>query len=568
MSVIDQIKIPCELFQIIEELRCRKAKDKETESNMKLLVKEKIELEKSMDTLTMKLKHLEAEHLLKIDEIKVSNINQSVAMDEKLKKQKLIIETSDKAIEILRNENSKLQLANFTLERKINEQNEKILHNNSLLQSFTKQKLDTEILLKSFKEITTKVNSDLSKLALEVKESIKVNSLYSEVINNLKDELKQTNYSLELMEQKIINSSANDVRMKVVSNTLETSIDDFKIELSALQNCNKSLTSRLEDKELKYNDLLKTVSNFQSLLSSYSESNAEKSLKIKQLENALEKATEEIFQCKKELEEIISSNVIEKNIITKELDELKLKYKETLLLNENFKMLNSELQDVNSNLKCEMKILKETVEQIKASDHSKHSNCQNLIDQTMYDNLKNDDIYPEYDHKIGGIIAENICRDSGLIFKNRLLDKGDDSNACNNLITSTNLSGAGELGLVNDTSFVTDATTDATKTMVDSVTANAESILNVNGIYVYDNFVDNNVEDDISNEKLKEVCNVSNDNSVYDMPNSNFNQDINNEEIITKGPVETIAEDSSKHLVDSKIVCMYRKMINSYKKSK
>ena len=284
----DQLSLPHEIFDILSELKSKKEKEKEYEIKFRSLIEEKIVLEKQFDDLKMKIKILENDNTLKLEELTAKNLASNVSKDEKLKRQKIMLETNEHEINHLRNEICRLQLANFSTERKKNDQEKELQQMSSQLQTFAREKKEFENKFNNINEKFKKVLGEFSQLELEVKEAIQINLLYNEENKKLQSEMNKVKNSYHCTQSQLYHSNAKLKKLSFMKNVNnEDNISSHQKELKALKENNTALKDMVANKENIINEFSNQFKISQINVEKLNKIVGENSLEVKEFKEKL-----------------------------------------------------------------------------------------------------------------------------------------------------------------------------------------------------------------------------------------------------------------------------------------
>ena len=355
--VKEDIKIPHQVFEVIEELRSRRIKDIENDARLNILVREKVELTNKVEELNMKIKLVESESLLKVEELQASNVSQSSSKEEIIRRQKLIIETNEKEIKLIRDEVCKLQLNAFALERKASDQEKKLTQQSSLLENFMKQKSKFESCLKACKEESVNIETAIDKLKSEVDDCKKINKNYSELNKQLTKELEGLKSELKSYECQLTYANAKNARFNLIEEISENTSSNKALqdEINFLKETNKALNEKTENFLKELNSMQDLLSKSQCLVETQASSNKKCQSRIEQLENKLSSSEKhcrlcisDLERCKSEMESAEKRHNKEKEDLIKERNDLQERLVQLTEELDDLKRAKIDLEELNS----------------------------------------------------------------------------------------------------------------------------------------------------------------------------------------------------------------------------
>lgn len=355
--VKEDVKLPHQVFEVIEELRSRRIKDTENDARLNILVREKVELANKVEELNMKIKLVESESQLKVEELQASNVSQSTSKEEIIRRQKLIIENNEKEIKLLRDEVCKLQLNAFTLERKASDQEKKLAQQSSFLESFMKQKSKFESCLKGCKEESRDIEIAVDKLKSEVDDCKKINKNYSELNKQLTIELQGLKTELKSYECQLTYANAKNARFNLIEEISENTSSNkvLQDEINFLKEANKALNEKTENFVKELNSMQDLLSKSQCLVETQASSNEKCQSTIEQLEKTLSSSEKQcklyivdLERCKSEMESVEKRHIKETEDLVKERNDLQDKFLQLKGELDDLKRAKTDLEELNS----------------------------------------------------------------------------------------------------------------------------------------------------------------------------------------------------------------------------
>uniref|UniRef100_A0A4W3KD16 Coiled-coil domain-containing protein 73 n=1 Tax=Callorhinchus milii TaxID=7868 RepID=A0A4W3KD16_CALMI len=270
LTTVQQLEFKTCLFEVVEELRIRRATESRYEEQIKNFVVEKQELEWQKESLQRHCSVLSSQHEEALAALKKQFQTQIAAVEEEKRKFHLSTETKEREINGLKEELKVLQISKYNLEKKLSELEQKVQLQTVAKGNHLSQLSEVEKRFATISRQYTSVKQAHEKLEQNVEEAMRlnkklmgVNKNQESVIHDLKQELEKV--TTDLIRSKVT-SHCKLGEENLHLTTLRQQLQELNHKLQMEVGLNKRLSHDVSAAQEEKQQILKSLQHTQQLL--------------------------------------------------------------------------------------------------------------------------------------------------------------------------------------------------------------------------------------------------------------------------------------------------------------
>ncbi|XP_078538591.1 coiled-coil domain-containing protein 73 [Lissotriton helveticus] len=378
---IQLLEFKTSLLEAVEELRLRRDAQIQYEEHTSQIMMEKQELEWKNDSLEQQSESLKKQHTESVTALKKQLQAKICAMEEEKGQYKLAAETKEKEITGLKDDLKALQISKYTLQKKLNEMEQKVQLTMSAKEDNLKQLSEVEKCYATFTRQFGMVEAVQEKLEQNVREAVQHNQKLNIVNKQRENEIHQLKQELKKVTADLIRSKVTCQKTLGTENIhlieKEQQLRELQQTLQMEQEINKKLNEELVKLNEEKEEIISSLQSLQGLLQRQTDTIAKTELEFQTLKTdyeILERDNELQTEKAKEAEEKILRLQYEHEnaLVTWKKDEE--------LLKENVAGIKTELisiKDAYDQLQESHRKLSSTL--LKDVDQCRDIKCQNNV---------------------------------------------------------------------------------------------------------------------------------------------------------------------------------------------